>query len=154
MTAGNLLCLFRQFVDLRKDRQDFGPQLRQLHGARAQEELTTELGLKPPHSIAYGGLPHTAFLGRPTEALLPRDGKAVTNLLQIHCTFLFDLGPTHFQFDRPAISCLVLANSLEFPAGNAETVLSIAVKLARWCFEGNSHTWARVFTLRYRTAPI
>src|SRR5262249_48267659 len=61
------------------------PQLRQLHGARAQEELATELGLKPPDSIAYGGLPHAAFFGRSPEAPLLCNGKTVANLLQVHC---------------------------------------------------------------------
>jgi hypothetical protein len=77
--------LSHQCVDLREDRQKCYPQFRQLHGAPAQEEFAAQERLEPPNSIAYGGLPHAAFLGRSFEFPLLRDGKKVANLVEFHC---------------------------------------------------------------------
>jgi hypothetical protein len=89
VSAGNLLRLSHQFVDLREDRQKCFPQFRQLHGAPAQEEFTAQEGLEPPNSIAYGGLPHATFLSRSHEVALLSDSKKVSNLLEFHCTSPF-----------------------------------------------------------------
>jgi hypothetical protein len=87
---GNLLRLFRQFVDLREDRQKCCPQFGQVHGAPTHKEFTTQEGLEPPNSIAYGGLPHATFLSRSHEVALLSDSKKVSNLLEFHCTSPFD----------------------------------------------------------------